>query len=226
MRQRGLSPLSQIEEIMSKKALLNSIENPDSQLALDAQNGDVAAEEALLRKYSNLVSGKTKAYFMVGADQNDVMQEGMIGLLKAVRNYNPEKNASFATFAEICVTSQIISAIRSADRSKHKPLNTSVSLSNPITREPAQSGEGATIEDTLSANPADSPEEMLIIKDVTHYIVNNGDNVFSDFEVQVLTEAMKGYSYDQIAQNLGKSRKSIDNALQRAKKKVYDYLWK
>lgn len=208
---------------MLEKELLNSIENPDAQLAAEAQAGDVAAEEALIRKYSGLVKSKTKAYFIMGADENDVMQEGMIGLMKAVRKYEPSKKASFATFADVCVTSQIISAIRTADRIKHKPLNTSVSLSNPVEQDGV---EGITLEDTLKASMADSPEEIVVLKDVTYYILNNDDNIFSNLEMKVIGETIKGYSYDQVAQRLGKSRKQIDNALQRAKKKVNDYLWK
>lgn len=210
---------------MREKDLLNSIENPDVQLAAEAQAGNVDAEETLIRKYSNLVMSKTKAYFMAGADSNDVMQEGMIGLMKAVRQYDVSKNTSFATFADRCVTNQIISAIRSADRIKHKPLNTSDSLNRPITSENGEGGE-ITLGDTISANLADTPEEMLIMKDVTYYILHNGDNIFSDLEMQVLGESMKGYSYDQVASRLGKSRKSVDNALQRAKKKISHYLWK
>ena len=208
---------------MLEKELLNSIENPDAQLAADAQNGDVAAEEALIRKYSGLVISKTKAYFIMGADENDVMQEGMIGLMKAVRKYEPSKNASFGTFADVCITSQIIGAIRSADRIKHKALNTSVSLSNPVEKEGT---EGITLEDTLRDSTANTPEEIAVLKDVTYYILNNGDNIFSDLEMKVISETIKGYSYDQVAERLGKSRKQIDNALQRAKKKVNDYLWK
>ncbi|MGI6767021.1 MAG: sigma-70 family RNA polymerase sigma factor [Lentihominibacter sp.] len=213
---------------MSKKDLINSITNPDNLLASEAQAGDMTAEETLLRKYSSIVTGKAKAYYMAGADADDVIQEGMIGLMKAIRSFNPDKNAAFATFAEVCITRQIISAIRMADRIKHKPLNTSVSLNRPITSDSelsAGENEGVTLGDTLRAGDAYSPEEMLIIKDVAAYILYNGDNIFSDFEMQVLSEAIKGYSYDQIAGKLGKTKKSIDNALQRTKKKVNDYLW-
>lgn len=210
---------------MLKKDLLNSIENPDRQLAADAQAGNVEAEEALIRKYSALVMSKTAAYFMVGADKNDVMQEGMIGLLKAVRKYDPEKKASFATFADRCITNQIINAIRTADRIKHKALNTSISLSGPLSDNGELEG-AVTLGDTISTNKADSPEELLIIKDVTYYILHNGDNIFSDFEMQVLNEIMKGYTCEQIASKLSKSTKSIENAIWRCKKKVNEYLWK
>lgn len=215
---------------MIRSELLSSIENPDNQLAAEAQAGDILAEETLIRKYSWIVYKKARAYFMAGADAEDVVQEGMIGLLKAVRNYEDGKNASFGTFAERCVTNQIISAIRGANRVKHKPLNTSVSLNRPVGSDGAGTGPNEqpemTIGDTISANPADSPDEMLVIKDVAYYIINNGDNIFSDLEMKVLSEYIKGFTTGQIAERLGKSSKSIDNALQRTKKKVNDYLWK
>lgn len=215
---------------MFETDLLHSIENPDNEIVADAQRGDEVAEEALIRKYTGLVMSKAKAYFMAGADENDVIQEGMIGLLKAVRHYDPEKNASFATFADVCVTRQIIDAIRSAERVKHKALNTSLSLNVPAKAANSGSSDAAqadiTLEDTIEDNEAEGPEATLLIKDVTYYILNNGDNIFSDFEMQVLTEYMKGYTCEQIAQKLGKSPKSIDNAIQRTKKKVSNYLWK
>ncbi len=214
---------------MLKKELINSIENPEIQLAAEAQAGDALAEETLIRNYSGIVYKKARAYFMAGADAEDVVQEGMIGLLKAVRSYDADKNASFGTYAERCVTNQIISAIRSADRIKHKPLNTSVSLNKPVSADASSHAADQleiTLGDTLSTNPADSPDEMLIIKDVAYYILNNGDNVFSDLEMKVLNEYIKGFTSGQIAERLGKSSKSVDNALQRTKKKVNAYLWK
>jgi len=214
---------------MLKKKLINSIENPEIQLAAEAQAGDALAEETLIRNYSGIVYKKARAYFMAGADAEDVVQEGMIGLLKAVRSYDAEKNATFGTYAERCVTNQIISAIRSADRIKHKPLNTSVSLNRPVAQDTAQGTADAaeiTLGDTLRTDPADSPDEMLIIKDVAYYILNNGDNIFSDLEMQVLNEYIKGFTSGQIAERLGKSSKSVDNALQRTRKKVNTYLWK
>ena len=214
---------------MLKKELINSIENPEIQLAAEAQAGDALAEETLIRNYSGIVYKKARAYFMAGADAEDVVQEGMIGLLKAVRSYDADKNASFGTFAERCVTNQIISAIPSADRIKHKPLNTSVSLNKPVSADAASGAADQseiTLGDTLSTNPADSPDEMLVIKDVAYYILNNGDNVFSDLEMKVLSEYIKGFTSSQIAERLGKTSKSVDNALQRTRKKVNAYLWK
>ena len=215
---------------MLKKELINSIENPEIQLAAEAQSGDSLAEETLIRKYSGVVYKKARAYFMAGADAEDVVQEGMIGLLKAVRTYDADKNATFGTYAERCVTNQIISAIRSADRVKHKPLNTSISLNKPLTDANAPQGAGEnseiTLGDTLGTAPADSPDELLVIKDVAYYILNNGDNIFSDLEMKVLSEYTKGFTSGQIAERLGKSPKSVDNALQRTRKKVINYLWK
>ncbi len=194
----------------------------DNELAAMAQQGDLDAEETLMRKYKEAVKIKAKMYYMAGADEDDIVQEGMIGLLKAIRQYDAGKEASFGTFASICITRQIISAIRSAGRYRHKALNTSVSLNNPVKHE----NEDITIADTLSTDAAGNPEELLVIRDIANYILHNGDNVFSDFEMHVLSEIIKGNDYEAIAKKLGKSPKSIDNAMQRAKKKIVNYLWR
>ena len=194
----------------------------DRDLVLKAQSGDLDAEETLMRKYKETVKIKAKMYYMAGADEEDVVQEGMIGLFKAIRQYDADKETSFGTFAGICITRQIISAIRSADRDKHKALNTSVSLSDPLKDE---SGE-MTVEDTLRTNMAEDPETLLVMKDIAGYILHNGDNILSDLEMEVLSEVLKGRSHEEIAEKLGKNSKSIDNALQRTKKKIVSYLWR
>lgn len=194
----------------------------DRDLVLKAQSGDLDAEETLMRKYKETVKIKAKMYYMAGADEDDVVQEGMIGLLKAIRQYDADKETSFGTFAGICITRQIISAIRSADRDKHKALNTSVSLSDPLKDE---SGE-MTVEDTLRTNMAENPETLLVMKDIAGYILHNGDNILSDLEMEVLSEVLKGRSHEEIAEKLGKNSKAIDNALQRTKKKIVSYLWR
>ena len=194
----------------------------DRDLVLKAQSGDLDAEETLMRKYKETVKIKAKMYYMAGADEDDVVQEGMIGLLKAIRQYDAEKETSFGTFAGICITRQIISAIRSADREKHKALNTSVSLNDPLKDE---SGE-ITVEDTLRTNMAENPETLLVMKDIAGYILHNGDNILSELEMEVLNEVLKGRSHEEIAEKLGKNSKSIDNALQRTKKKIVSYLWR
>ena len=195
---------------------------PDDKLAALAQSGNLDAEEALLKKYKDAVRIKANMYYMAGADEDDVMQEGMIGLMKAIRQYSPEREASFGTFAGICITRQIISAIRSADRDKHKALNTSVSLSRPL----ETGNEEVTLADTLSSGTGESPEEMLIFKDIVYYILHNGDNIFSEFEMNVLSEFIKGNDYENIADKLGKNVKSVDNAMQRTRKKILGYLFK
>ena len=195
---------------------------PDDKLAALAQSGNLDAEEALLKKYKDAVRIKANMYYMAGADEDDVMQEGMIGLMKAIRQYSPEREASFGTFAGICITRQIISAIRSADRDKHKALNTSVSLSRPL----KTGNEEVTLADTLSSGTGESPEEMLIFKDIVYYILHNGDNIFSEFEMNVLSEFIKGNDYEKIADKLGKNVKSVDNAMQRTRKKILGYLFK
>ncbi|MBC8568283.1 sigma-70 family RNA polymerase sigma factor [Mogibacterium sp. NSJ-24] len=199
----------------------NSCILSDSDLAVMAQGGDLDAEERLMRRYKETVRIKSKMYYMAGADEDDVVQEGMIGLLKAIRQFDAGKAASFETFANICITRQIISAIRSAARDKHRALNTSVPLSNPLKPE----NEDLTIADTLKTNMEEDPEELLVLKDIAYYIRNNGDNVFSDFEMQVLSEVLKDNDYRKISAKLGKSIKSIDNAMQRVKKKIVNYLW-
>lgn len=198
----------------------------DDVLVLRAQEGDLTAEEELLRRYKGLAKTKANMYYMVGADEDDVLQEGMIGLLKAVRQFDPEKEASFRTFAGICVTTQIISAIRATQRNKHKALNTSVSLDASIGQEPAASaGEpGLRLEDTLMASPADSPEQMLVMQDILECILHNDDRVFSSYELQVLTERMLGKSAEQIASELGRQKKSVDNCMHRARQKIIMYL--
>lgn len=201
-------------------------DSSDRILAKRAQDGDLGAEEELLRRYKGLAKAKANMYYMVGADEDDVLQEGMIGLLKAVRRFDPDKEASFRTFAGICVTTQIISAIRAAQRNKHMALNTSVSLDSSIGQQPtSETGETQLrLEDTLMASPADSPEQMLVMQDILECILANDDRVFSDYELEVLTLRMRGRSTEQIAEELGRDKKSVDNCMHRARQKIITYL--
>lgn len=194
----------------------------EKDLVFKAQAGDLDAEETLMRKYKEDVRIKAKMYYMAGADEDDVVQEGMVGLLKAIRQYDADKEASFGTFASLCITRQIITAIRSADRDKHKALNTYISLSDPL----KDDDDDITVEDTLRTDMAEDPETLLVIKDIVNYILHNGDNIFSDLEMEVLSEVLKGKSHEEIADKLGKNTKSIDNAMQRTKKKIVGYLWR
>ena len=197
----------------------------DADLANRAQSGDLIAEEELLRKYKSLARAKARMYFMVGADEDDVLQEGMIGLLKAVRKYDDSKDASFSTFAGHCITNQIISAIRAADRNKHRILNDSISLDESIASGKGNQSSGELhLGDTLAANPSESPEQMLVIKDIAACIINNDDRIFSKYEMEVLRELLQGRERKQIAKSLGKSEKSVDNCLQRVRRKVLEYI--
>lgn len=185
-----------------------------------AQNGDEQAEEELIRKYKEVIRTKARLYFMVGADRDDIVQEGMIGIFKAIKGYDPEKQASFHTFAELCINRQIITAIKQAARMKHSPLNTSVSLSKPVFDESA----GVTLAEMLPTNSDSDPESRLLLKEVVDYLEGNGQGSFSNFEYRVWKEHLQGKTYGEIAETLEKSAKSIDNAIQRTKRKIAAHL--
>lgn len=192
----------------------------DEDLVAFAQQGDEDAEEFLIRKYKDVVRSKAHLYFMVGADNEDIVQEGMIGIFKAIRGYNADKQASFRTFAEICINRQIITAIKRATRLKHSPLNTSVSLNKPISdEEPVK-----TLEEILAANSATDPEAVLLLKEDLDFIEGNGADIFSDLELRVWNEYLHGKTYVEISEITGKSTKAIDNAIQRTKRKLELYL--
>ena len=188
-------------------------EMQDELLVTQAQGGNADAEEYLIRKYKDVVRGKAHIYFIVGADNEDIVQEGMIGVFKAIRGYNERKHASFRTFAEICINRQILSAIKAARRQKHSPLNDSLSLSDPI----ADTGD-KTIEDTLPSDGYSDPEALYILKEDMNCLGDGG--VFSDMELRVWNEYMKGRTYNEIARITGKTPKSVDNAIQRTKRKI------
>jgi len=196
------------------------VELTDERLVNLAQDGDENAEEFLIRKYKDVVRSKAHLYFMVGADSEDIVQEGMIGIFKAIRGYNKTRQASFHTFAEICINRQIITAIKRATRLKHSPLNTSVSLSKPL----SEAEPDTTLEETLSSNSNTDPEALFLLKEDMGYIEGNGSEIFSDLELNVWNEYLKGRSYLQIAEITGRPPKAIDNAIQRTKRKLELYL--
>ncbi|HWQ80607.1 MAG TPA: RNA polymerase sporulation sigma factor SigH [Anaerovoracaceae bacterium] len=198
----------------------NYTELDDEKLVTLAQDGDENAEEFLIRKYKDVVRSKAHLYFMVGADSEDIVQEGMIGIFKAIRSYNKTRQASFHTFAEICINRQIITAIKRATRLKHSPLNTSVSLSRPL----SDTEPDTTLEETLSSNSNTDPEAIFLLKEDMDYIEGNGAEIFSDLELSVWNEYLRGRSYIQIAEITGRSPKAIDNAIQRTKRKLELYL--
>lgn len=189
----------------------------DEELARLVQEGDdPAAQELLLNKYKNFVRSRARSYFLIGADHEDIVQEGMIGLFKAIRDFRPDKLASFRAFAELCVTRQIITAIKAATRQKHIPLNSYVSLNRPIYDEESE----RTLMDVITEGRAISPEEMLINREDYSSIEGSIRDSLSELENQVLDLFLEGKSYQEIAALLDRHVKSIDNALQRIKRKL------
>lgn len=185
----------------------------DAELLTLARAGDTCAEEALYARYKNVVRVKTHAYFIVGADRDDLLQEGMIGLYKAVRDYSADCGASFRTFAEMCIHRQIVTAIKTATRQKHIPLNSYISLYKN-SEDPERS-----LIDTLQLTGED-PADTFLGKERARHMEALLQTALSDFEKQVLALYMDGCSYAQAAARLGRSAKAVDNALQRIKKKM------
>jgi RNA polymerase sporulation-specific sigma factor len=187
----------------------------DSYIIELAKSGDDSAMDFILHKYRYLAKAKSRAYFLVGAEHEDLIQEGMIGLYKAVKDYNPEKTPLFFSFAELCITRQILTAVRSATRQKHQPLNSYVSLNKPIKGE-----EDRTLADILYLYSNRSPEDLIISKETTVDLMAKIHGNLSKMENEVLTLYLKGEDYMHISELLAKTPKSIDNALQRIKKKI------
>ena len=192
----------------------------DEDVVLLCREGDSVAVEFLLNKYKNFVRSKARSYFLIGADHEDIVQEGMIGLYKAIRDFRPEKLSSFRAFAELCITRQIITAIKTATRQKHIPLNSYVSLNKPLYDDESD----RTLMDVCAEGHSANPEEMLISQEDLAGIHRRIDEVLSGLEQEVLTAYLAGKSYQEIADNLGRHVKSIDNALQRVKRKLEKYL--
>ncbi len=192
----------------------------DEQLVQLAQDGRLDAEEYLIRKYKDMVRIRSRLYFIAGADGEDVVQEGMIGLFRAIQSYDAGKEAAFHTFAEMCVNRQILTAIRLASRRKHSPLNTSISLNRPLSEEDQE----GTLEETLRSDSNSDPEAQMMLRDVVESLIGNEGEIFSPFELQVWNEYRQGKDCRQIAETLGKNVKAIDNAIQRTKKKIIAHL--
>lgn len=192
----------------------------DEEIVMLAKDGDSVAEEYLIYKYRNFVKVKTKSYFLIGGDKDDIYQEGMIGLYKAIRDFRPNKLSSFRAFAELCITRQIITAIKTATRQKHIPLNSYVSLNKPMYDEDSD----RTLMDVLSTIKISDPEELMISNEETCKIQSKMSEVLSDLEMEVLTDYLDGKSYQEIACDLDRHAKSIDNALQRVKRKLEKFL--
>lgn len=189
----------------------------DAALVRAAQQGDQHASCELIRRYRGLIRSKARSYFLIGADRDDIVQEGLIGLFKAIRDYDPTRQASFHSFAELCVTRQIITAVKSATRRKHSPLNGYVSLSRPASME--EEGE-RLLSDILAAKEVCDPAEIIVGAWETEFIRNGMVEALSDFETRVLRLYTGGKSYQEIADALGRHTKAVDNALQRIKRKM------
>ncbi|AEY68011.1 RNA polymerase sporulation sigma factor SigH [Clostridium sp. BNL1100] len=192
----------------------------DEDVILEARAGDQQALEYLINKYKSFVRAKARTYFLIGADREDIIQEGMIGLFKAIRDYKGDKLSSFRAFAELCITRQIITAIKTATRQKHIPLNSYVSLNKPIFDEESD----RTLMDIISEESISDPEELIINREEFRGIENKMGEILSSLEWEVLTSYLDGKSYQEIAEDLDRHVKSIDNALQRVKRKLEKYL--
>lgn len=181
-----------------------------------SKDGDRRAADTLIDRYKTFVRVKTRAYFLAGADRDDVVQEGMIGLFKAIRDFSSEKQASFRHFADICITRQIITAVKTATRQKHSPLNSYISLSKPAYDDESE----RTLIEMLSLRTSLNPEEIMIDRENLKVTEQKIRESLSKFELEVMELYISGKSYTEIAQKLEKEPKSIDNAIQRVKKKI------
>ena len=207
------------EEVRDPYAKFAEMADEDIVEAANADN-NVLAQEYLLHKYRNFVRGKAKSYFLIGAEREDIIQEGMIGLYKAIRDFRKDKQTSFRSFAELCVTRQIITAIKTATRQKHIPLNSYVSLNKPIYEKDSD----RTLLDVISnGTRLVNPEEMIVRREEFIEIKNKMNTILSDLEWEVFMSYLDGKSYQETAKELHRHIKSIDNALQRVKRKVERY---
>ncbi|MBC8081549.1 MAG: RNA polymerase sporulation sigma factor SigH [Gorillibacterium sp.] len=184
------------------------------------REGNSEALEYMINKYKNFVRAKARSYFLIGADREDIVQEGMIGLYKSIRDFRGDKLASFKAFAELCITRQIITAIKTATRQKHIPLNSYISLDKPIYDEESD----RTLLDIICGPKVTDPEELIINREEFSGLESKLEEILSDLERKVLMLYLDGRSYQEIAVDLDRHVKSIDNALQRVKRKLERYL--
>jgi len=192
----------------------------DEDIVSNARDGSMEALEYLIKKYKNFVRAKARTYFLIGADKEDIIQEGMIGLFKAIRDYKSDKLSSFRAFAELCITRQIITAIKTATRQKHIPLNSYISLNKPIYDEESD----RTLLDVISCTRISDPEDLMIAREELTNIEAKIGEILSELEWTVLMSYLQGKSYQEMSSDLDRHVKSIDNALQRVKRKLEKYL--
>lgn len=200
--------------------LTHYLELEDEEIVELVHKGETEALDFLINKYKNFVRAKARSYFLIGADKEDIVQEGMIGLYKAIRDFKEDKLSSFKAFAELCITRQIITAIKTATRQKHIPLNSYVSLDKPIYDEESD----RTLMDVISGAKVLDPEELIINREEFDQIEVKMAELLSDLERKVLALYLDGQSYQEISEELNRHVKSIDNALQRVKRKLERYL--
>jgi RNA polymerase sporulation-specific sigma factor len=196
---------------------INYENQSDDTLISSAASGDDAALAALYGRYKGMIRGKANLYFLVGGDKDDLIQEGMIGLFSAVMSYDSDGDASFPTYAELCVNRQMLNAVRSDNRVKHKPLNAAISLYEEQTN---RDDSASKLEEVLADPAALSPEDQVITNDLIARLERDIIDVFSDFEKEVWQQFIEGKQYKEIAESLDRTPKTIDNAIQRIKKKL------
>jgi RNA polymerase sporulation-specific sigma factor len=194
-------------------------DNTVEQRVLRAQNGDEYAVEEILQQFQPLVRMKARAYFMAGADNDDLVQEGMIGLYKAIRDYQLERQIPFRAFAEICITRQLITAIKTAMRLKHQPLNYYLSLNRPMYEEDTD----RTLMDTLPGPPICDPEYVFLVREQVEELREELTDSLSAFELRVLSMYVDHNTYKEIAEEMGTTTKAVDNALCRVKRKLMTF---
>jgi RNA polymerase sporulation-specific sigma factor len=203
-----------------KKKIDCSVLSDEELIRLIHEENNKKAQDFLLDKYKEFVKIKASRYFLIGAERDDMVQEGMIGLFKAIRDYRPDQKASFKVFAELCINRQIISAIKGANRQKHKPLNSYVSLDKPVYND----GKERTLLDLLGGSHSIDPEHLVMDQEEFRDIEKNVLSMLSALEWETLCAYLDSKSYQEIANEMHRSTKSIDNALQRVKRKLEKYL--
>lgn len=192
----------------------------DEEVLEQIHSQDQTGIDYLLEKYKHVVRQKARALFLIGGDRDDLIQEGMIGLYKAIRDYNKEKETSFSSFADLCISRQIYSAIKASNRKKNIPLNTYISFYAPVTDKENEAEDALSVGDVMSASLQTNPEEVLIDRESTYLIEQELERRLSSMELEVVRLYITGMKYTEIATLLSKEPKAIDNALQRIRSKV------
>ncbi len=196
---------------------LNYKEYSDEKLVTLSRNGDKRAEEFLLTKYKNFVRSKARAYFLVGGDNDDLIQEGMIGLYNAIGSFDEDKEATFMTYAALCINNKILSAVAADNRHKNEPLNKYISIYSMVS---GDNGEEAVLSDVLPSSKIDNPEDIVLSQEQKEIIEDKMEQRLSSLEKKILSYYIEGLSYAQIADRVDKSPKAVDNAIQRIRAKL------